>query len=244
MKNRILLALALILLCAPFSLRAADPDQVDKVWKGGNKELLFGYNTGSFDLGSMGGKLESRWGASIPSIRNIGLHKPIAGMLKFGIHLGQQIDYLNFEKGTGSLKDFAEGFGDSDVESSLGKHYLTAGLVVGPTLTIAPFINSGNLNLARLKVRLFFHVVPSYAGYITSSEDETDFHSAFVLFYSGGLNLIWRKLNVGVEWKGGRGKYHGLANKFLFEEADDLFYNAGNPRYGTRMFSVKLGLAF
>ena len=95
MKNRILLALALILLCAPFSLRAADPDQVDKVWKGGNKELLFGYNTGSFDLGSMGGKLESRWGASITSIRNIGLHKPIAGMLKFGIHLGQQIDYLD-----------------------------------------------------------------------------------------------------------------------------------------------------
>lgn len=223
-----------------------------KFWNGSSNELTLGYTTGSFDLGADGGKLSSRWGASLSMLRNIYVHRgPIGGFLKFGIHLGTQINYMNFEKGHGSIKDIADGaFDDRYDESgnyiedtpSLGKHYLTAGLAVGPTATFMPFFASHDHKLARLKVRLFFHVIPSYAAFITSSEDETEFHSAFECLFSGGLNVIWRKLNVGVEWKGGRARYKGL-----FEEMDgvsDLFYDGGKPRYDSKMFTVSIGLAF
>lgn len=223
-----------------------------KFWNGSSKELTLGYTTGSFDLGADGGKLSSRWGASLSMLRNIYVHRgPIGGFLKFGIHFGTQINYMNFEKGHGSIKDIADGSFDGSYDESgnyiediptLGKHYLTAGLAVGPTATFMPFFASHDHKLARLKVRLFFHVIPSYAAFITSGEDETEFHSAFECLFSGGLNVIWRKLNVGVEWKGGSARYNGLFEEM--EGSSDLLYDGGKPRYGCKMFTVSIGLTF
>ncbi|MDE6468525.1 MAG: hypothetical protein K2L28_06465 [Muribaculaceae bacterium] len=237
-----------LLICVGSVCAAASAQEVDNsdLWKGNNKELQLGYVSGSFDLGADGGKLDSRWGASLKSVRNIYLHRgPIGGFLKFGLHLGTDMSYMNFEKGHGSLSDITSGDFDGDDCLSLGKHYLAIGAAVGPTATFMPFINSSNRNLARLKFRAFFHVVPSYAAYITSSDDEgTDFHSAFCCYFSGGLNVMWRKLNVGVEWKGGRAKYKGLGGSMMGDDVTDLFYDGGKIRYGSKMFSVNIGFAF
>lgn len=254
--KRLFLLLVTFAVCA-IGAFAQDTDSLSNklynqdLWKGANKEISAGYTTGSFDLRLDGGKQTSRWGASLTTLRNIYVHRgAIGGMLKFGIHIGAQINYMNFELGHGSLGDFTGGFDgnfdddDEDEVSSLGKHYLAAGLALGPTATVMPFIWSGNRNLARLKLRAFFHVVPSYSAYITSDDEETDFHSAFCCYFAGGFNIIWRKLNVGVEWKSGRAKYKGLSENFDFGEFSATSSEGPKPHYRTNMFTVSLGLAF
>lgn len=231
----------------------------DRFWKGNNKLFSLGFATGAFDLGKYnGGKLESRWGASLKGGRNIYLHKkPIAHALKFGLFIGADVTYLNFKKGHGGLGDLTSGFGSDDddyyddyePEFNLGSHYLTAGIAIGPTATVMPFFWAKNPNLARIKVRPYFQVVPSYSALIVSPEDDdTELHSAFTCMFAGGFELIWRKLSIGFEWKGGRARYKDLISDIV----DDYMPETGawvgadtrgkQPRYGCRMFTISIGV--
>lgn len=218
-----------------------------RFWKGSKKFISLGYTNGSFDLGGSDGLLRSRWGATLTSARNIYVHRgPIGGFLKFGVFIGGQISYMNFEKGRGSLSDLTGGgwgeYDDEDdyYEPTLGKHYLNTGLTVGPTATFLPFFASGNDKLARLKFRAYFNVVPSYSALILSDDEEADFNGAFTCLYSGGLHVIWRKLMLGVEWKGGRARY-----KSLLGDYDGIWVgNVKSPRLGCKMFTASIGLSF
>lgn len=247
LKYTYTLALIAILAELPaYADESGDFEQrVAKVWAKGNKTISLGYTTGSFDMGAnLQGKLDSRWGLTFNSTRNYYLHrKPIAGLLKFGLEWGTNINYMNFEKGSGSLKDIANSM-DGDEAPSLGTHYMAAGIALGPTITVAPFIHASSLNLARLKFRAFFHVVPSYAAFITSNEDETNFHSAFCCFFAGGLNVQWRKLNIGFEYKYGRAKYSDMMSDLVSDEVPDkIFYNGGKPKFNAEMLTFSIGLA-
>ncbi len=219
-------------------------DANNRFWKGSKKYISLGYTTGSFDLGGPDGKLDSRWGASFAGVRNIYVHRgPIANFLKFGIMIGGEISYMNFEKGRGSLSDLSGGWDEDSEEGwepSLGKHYLNAGVTVGPSATFLPFYSSGNSQLARLKLRAFFNVVPSYSALIVSDDEEADFNGAFTCLFSGGLQVIWRKLIVGLEWKGGRARY-----KSLLGDYDGIWVgNVKSPRLGCKMFTASIGISF
>lgn len=281
MKRIFFILLATLIVC-PFTAFAQEEESTDnvsrtdsiiqansKLWKGNNILFSLGYSTGSFDRGKYnGGKLDSRWGASFKSGRNIMVHrKPIANLVKFGIFIGAELTYLNFEKGHGSLSDITGGsdddysdygdyydgygsgydddYGDEDGDTfTLGSHYLNVGIAIGPTATFMPFYWCSNKNVARIKVRPFFHVIPCYSALIVSNEDETNFHGAFSCFYAGGFELMWRKLSVGFEWKGGRARYKDLGGELFGNNDVWVGADTKKPRMGSKMFTVSIGVEF
>ena len=222
----------------------------EKFWNGGKTIISVGWSNGSFDRGLYyGGMLTSRWGVGIKSGKNIMFHrKPIAHLLKFGLFFGGNASYYNFEKGEGKFSDIFNGSGEGDMSASLGTHYLTAGIAIGPTVTVMPFYWCSNANVARIKIRPYFHVVPSYCALILSNDSDMEVNGAITCLYAGGAELIWRKLSIGLEWKGGRARYKDLVGDlFDFEGVNDLWIGAGDvkqPRMGCKMFTVSLGLTF
>lgn len=242
----LLLAMITPVVCAQNS---AEDNQ--RFWKKGNKELRIGYTFASLDKGaSYGGEIDGRVGVSLDIMRNIYLHRgAIGGFLKIGLQFGPQLTYVNFEKGHGSIKD-ALGGGDEekdeDLTLNLGSHQLMAGVGIGPTLTFMPFFRSNNSNLARLKFRAHFNVVPGYSAYITSDEDEVSFHNAFACMFAGGLNIQWRKLDVGFQYKGGRATYKDLVEEISNGMMGfDPFERTGKkPRFASNFYTINIGLVF
>lgn len=236
------------------------------------REFRVGYTIADLDRGeSYGGKLNGRWGLTVDFMRNIYVHRtPIGGMLKFGIQFGPQISYVNFEKATTSISDLWGGIGDNvdndydndygygyedpnyddiyddddDFSMNLGRHQLVVGLGIGPTATVAPFINSSNENLARLKFRAHFNVVPAYSAIITANEDDMEFSNAFACMFAGGVNIIWRRLDIGFQYKGGRTRYKNLVDDLTEEFGDTYFIKGKAPRFATNMWTISIGLAF
>lgn len=226
-------------------------DDNQRFWKGGNKEIRLGYSIANLDRGvAFSGKLDGRFGLAFDIMRNIYLHRgAIGGFMKVGLQLGTQFNYVNFEKGHGSLTDLIGGSDDdSDDESfRLGSHQLVAGFGIGPSLTFMPFFKSSNSNLARLKFRAYFNVVPSYSAYITSDEeDDMTFHNAFACMFAGGLNIQWRKLNVGFQYKGGRATYKDLVEDIEYGMmGGNPFEQTGKkPRFASNFYTINIGLVF
>lgn len=269
-RIKLFLTTALIALSAVMTttISAQEVSPAKKFGGKDNWELRLGYTIADFDRGSFyGGALNGRWGLSIDIMRNVYLHRtPIAGMLKFGLQFGPQFNYINFAKGHGSLSgiisggsddendDYYDEFGnpiynddyddEEEMMPDLGKHQLVAGLAIGPTVTIAPFINSSNKNLSRLKFRGYFNVVPAFSAIMTANEDETELNSAFTCMYAGGLNIIWRKLDIGFQYKGGRARYKDLVSDLMEDLGDMHFYHGKAPRFATNLWTVSIGLAF
>lgn len=264
-KAAIMLA-GVTLLAAPAAAQEADNSKAEVIesnkrfWKKDSKELRLGYTIANLDRSATyGGSIDGRWGVTLDIMRNIYVHRsPIAGFLKFGIQFGPQINYVNYEKGHGSIGDMIGGGDDDDdgyydwedgrddmSNPTLGKHQLVAGIGIGPTATFMPFYRFDNSNLARLKFRAYFNVVPSYSAYITSTDDETTFHSAFACLFAGGFNIIWRKLDIGFQYKGGRARYKDVVSDI---ESDimggDPFSRGKRPRFASNFYTISIGLCF
>lgn len=216
------------------------------IWKYKRKFML-GYTTGTLDQKKrFGGEISSRWGVSMISGRNIYLHRgPIGGFLKFGLNLDLNLNYMNFAKGVGSFSDIMhpDDEGDEDETVSLGRHYLTVGFAIGPTATFAPFYASSNRRLASLVFRPYFHVVPSYACYMISDEEDTELHNAAAIWCAAGMEIQWKRLIVGLEWKGSTAKYKSTVDSLISEIEDE--YEAEKPhKFDMNMFNFSIGLAF
>lgn len=220
--------------------------QNSDIWKYKRKFML-GYTTGTLDQKKrFGGEISSRWGASITyGIAHIYLHRgPIGGFLKFGLNIDMNLNYMNFAKGSGKISDIMHPNDDGEIGAiSLGRHYFTSGLAIGPSASFAPFYASSNKRLASLIFRPYFHVVPSYAAYIISEDDDTEVHGAFALWCAAGLELQWKHLIVGFEWKGSTAKYKGFLDSLISEIADG--YEAeGSHKFDVNMFNFSIGFAF
>lgn len=236
---------------ATFDAEKGAPSTIDfepntDIWKYKGK-FTVGYTTGTLDQKKrFGGEISSRWGVSITSGRNIFLHnRPIGGFLRFGLNIDVNVNYLNFAKGTGSFSDIMNP-GDEDGENgaaSLGRHYLTTGFAIGPTATFAPFYASQNGRLACLVFRPYFHVVPSYATYIISDDDDTELHNAFAFWCAAGLEVQWKRLIVGFEWKGSTAKYKGMLDS-LMGDMEEGYEPEKAHKFDVNMFNFSIGLAF
>ncbi len=218
----------------------------DHIWKY-KKKIMVGFTTGELDQKKrFGGRISSRWGLSFKTGRIIYLHRrPIGGFLRFGLDIDANVDYMNFAKGTGNISDIwdpmeKEDGGEGNV--SLGRHYLTAGVALGPVAVFAPFFASSSMNLASLKFRPYFHVVPSYATYMVSDNDDMELHNAFALWCAAGLEIQWKRLMIGFEWKGCTAKYKGMVDD-LMSEMEEGYASEGSYKFDTNMLCFSIGIA-
>lgn len=222
-----------------------DPTVIDDsdIWKYKTR-IMLGFTTGTLDQKRrFGGEISSRWGLSLITGRNIYLHrKAIGGFLKFGLNLDMNLNYMNFAKGTGRISDIMHQ-DDDGAPVSFGRHYLTAGIAIGPTATFAPFFASSDRNLASLKFRPYFHVVPSYAAYLISEDEDTEIHGAFALWCAAGLEIQWKRLIAGFEWKGCTAKYKGMIDSII-SDFDDNYEAEKSHKFDMNMFNVSIGFAF
>lgn len=216
----------------------------DDIWRF-KRKVMVGFTTGELDQKArFGGKISSRWGASFTMGRNIYLHKkPIAGFLKIGLNIDGAFNYMNFAKGSGSLSNIIGGNFEDAEEISLGRHYLTAGVAIGPNATFAPFYASQNRKLAALVFRPYFHVVPSFATYMVSDNDDMEMHNAFALWCTAGVEIQWKRLIFGMGWKGCTAKYKGMMDN-LMSEFEENYEASGSYKFDTNMFNISIGLAF
>lgn len=217
-----------------------------QIWKY-KRRIMVSFTTGTLDQKKrFGGEISSRWGVSIISGRNIYLHrKAISGFLKFGLNIDLNLNYMNFAKGTGKISDIMHpDNSDVDFESiSLGRHYITSGIALGPNATFAPFFASANRNLASLKFRPYFHVVPSYAAYLISDNEETEIHGAFALWCAAGMEIQWKRLIVGFEWKGCTARYKGMMDSMISAFEDNYEAEESN-KFDTNMLNFSIGFSF
>lgn len=255
--RQLIVLLALWAIAAP-AVCASDmdsvPDANQRLWSKDKREFRLGYTMADFDRGPYnGGILQSRFGIALDMMGNVYLHrKAIGGFLKFGIQFGGQINYINFEKGKGKLSlggmfnGADEGDSDSNYEDiTIGTHLFVAGIGVGPTATFMPFFKSNNPNLARLRFRVYFNVVPSYSGFIKSNEDDTQWNSAFACNFASGLNIFWRKLDIGFQYKGGKARYRDTVSDIEESVTGVSGFEKGKmPRFATNLYTISIGIVF
>ena len=168
-----------------------------------------------------GNGLESSLGVALVSGRSFYLHrKPIAGMLKFSLDFGSDINYVKYRPLDGDYNISP----DSGIGIS-GRHQADIGLFVGPAVTVNP--------VSDLKIGVYFRAVPSYSLIMT----ESDVLHGFVPYFTYGGEVSWRWIGVGVEGRSGVGTYSSLMG--LFGGASGM-----TSGYGTEALRIYLAFRF
>lgn len=237
--------------------------RVRNVWKR-NKYRNFGYNTakmesdGKVPLGQKENgdeysrilSFESDWGASITLGTNYRLHKPIANIVSIGL------DYTWFDLNVHHFKVDCDEAGAERMYNSSDQnedlfHYMPweqekyegeFGMMLGPSLTIAPFIMSRSNALAHLRFQVYYHI-----GYRLSvalirdkdnghDENPDHYFSVFMcewghgVYSAFGINLSWKSIGFGYETNSGDIEYKSLSSSD-FGDGKTKFKQTSNRVY-------------
>lgn len=166
-----------------------------------------------------GNSMEGSLGVALVSGRSFYLHrKPIAGLLKFSLDFGSDINYVKYRPLDGDYNISP----DSGIGIS-GRHQADIGLFFGPAVTANP--------VSDLKIGVYFRVVPSYSLIMT----ESDVLHGFVPYFTYGGEVSWRWIGAGVEGRSGVGTYSSLMG---------LFGGASGMKSGYGTEALRFYLAF
>lgn len=212
-------------------------EHINKVWKQ-KKIFNIGFMDQTLKNVDIDEELESKSAFFLQIGKTMSLHKkPIANVLKIGLDWVTDISYANYEKideeyieeelGDDYIED-----GDYDEDEGgggylgdllgmeLGRHQLSVGIGIGPSINYAPFANKRS-GIAHLKVNTYFRFTPSYSAIIFINDDETEFNNAFCLYKNWGIGLQWKALFAGFETRWGEAKYK------MTDFGDDMLEDAG-----------------
>lgn len=163
------------------------------------RNIAYSMQTLSPDFGN---EINGKFSVALVSGRSIYLHKsPIAGMIKFSIDLGADINYAQYLP--------AEG--DYNMDSSLteyigigisGRHHLDIGMFLGPAVSVNP--------VSDLMVTAYFRFVPSYSAFLM----DVDAYHGFTPFFTYGGEVTWKWIGLGVEGRSGYGSYSSIMSLF------------------------------
>lgn len=218
--------------------QSADDSGYD-FWKH-KKEIRLAYNIQSLEQGSY--TQDAKFGVSLNTARTIYVHrKPIGGMLKFGIDYGFALDYANFDdKIDGDYYGYTGPFGytgtdqyydeDDDDDFNIGSHMANIGINLGPSATLRLFRN--------MRIKAYCYFVPSLSLRIANSEAAT----SFVPFVTPGVSVGWKAINIGFQWKTGRGKYKDIVGDIIGEEG--MSADMPKIKYRTNSYQIYLSLSF
>lgn len=148
-------------------------------------------------------KLKSKFGITLNRGRNIYFHKkPIGNVLKFGIEYGVEVSYANYKDV--NVYEWNEVYHGMEL-NNVSAHQVDAGVFLGPTVTVNP--------VSKLKVKVYFHFVPSYDLLIIDDQR----YSNFVPYFSYGGEVSYGRLGIGIEGRTGQAKIKEK-NKFFSAE--------------------------
>ncbi len=224
------------------------------VWKR-NKYMAIGLSTQKFKDAEDAANMEykSKVGVLFEMGKTFYLHKkPIANLMKVGIDWS----YLNFsfakyEDGKGinmpSIPSYDDDDYDADIDPDididLGVYSLAAGMSVGPSVTFAPFYNTGK-GLQHILAQTYLHVTPSYTGILLSKDNDTEIKSGYTTYFNWGLNVSYKKISIGYEYRWGKSKFNSLSLDMYEDDENgstDYEDNAKQKiKFGTSSFYIRL----
>ena len=232
------------------SVKRAWNERQKAIWAN-SKPLLLGYE--NWDLTTPEGtKLESRLGVGLSMRRTFYLQKKaFGGMAKFGLDVNWfDLSFAHYAKGKG-IKSFINGDGDEDDawddeywdddeddgddwdmdNLDIGKFQITTGLLgVGPSISLSPLVPLGNPKLDQLKVKFYFHYVPSFTLLLLTGDGSTDAYGGYLGRMRVGGIIGYKRWGIGVEhtWGKSKLKYFG----------DSDFAPDGKCKMGSTRFSL------
>ncbi|MDE7411610.1 MAG: hypothetical protein K2M94_06190 [Paramuribaculum sp.] len=180
--------------------------------------LGFDYNDGFVP------EFKSDWGMSILLGHNYGLHKPIAGILKFNIDwtfIDLNINHYNAEKGD-KLYDSGATIDECRyIPWCMEKYDYNYGMALGPSITVAPFTHTRSSQLHFLRFNIYYHIgyhlslmrIVNEEKYdVNQNIDEKTQSSSVLNFGHGitnsfGFSLSWKSIGIGYEIRSGKLNY-------------------------------------
>lgn len=229
MKSFKLFALILALLLGSSHTQAQD----DQHYTAPSKSIQFGFNYGSYRQQGYP-NLKSDYGFSLTAYHSYWLYKPGNGRFRLGIDVAWvDLNYYNYKVNTTTLDGmtFHTSFhqGDIGIQGGIGM----------------------NFNITR-DVRLHFRTCynPAFSGIIQSSK----IHGAFGNYGLCGLQLTWKHIGLGIDFRYGSAKYKNFS---IFEDdenesyAEDADINVTVPgtvetsgHIKTKLFSIRSNIVF
>jgi hypothetical protein len=134
----------------------------------------------------------------------------LGGVVKFAIDARwidlQASKLKNFDQKewTSEIDYSAMENGESDIPN-IGKYVITAGMGIGPRITVAPLSSLKGFG-KYLKLSLYFHYRPSYTLYVASESGDTEVSSGFFNMFDFGGCINYHAVSLGVEGNWGNGK--------------------------------------
>lgn len=177
----------------------------------------------------------------LDSGRNIYLHKkPLAGIIKFGIDVGMDINYtmLDLKIDTSDYEGPSGYLGSSPAEEAEdmlmipGSHYASVGLAVGPSVTVNP--------VDKLRLCGYFHVVPSATCFLHGMGAFVGYSTAMKY----GLEVSYGPIGVGVEHNSGLEKYMNVLQYYVMKVDGGDVSGIGRPKYFSESLQVYLSFRF
>lgn len=169
--------------------------------------------------------------------------KAIGGVLKFGIEVSWlDFQFSKYNDATSNLTWTSEinkdqslwdsFYEDVEEELNLGCMAISAGVGVGPNVSVAPFANKSGSILQPLRASVYFQYSPTFQAYIKSQNDDDELSTAFCHMMNFGGAITYKSFSIGVEARWGSGKFKPLE----FDDEDEDIESLGSSKY-TRKFA-------
>lgn len=191
-------------------------------------------------LPSVTWKPKSGFGLQIGNTYNLP-HKPIGGILKFGIDATWfDVTYSKYKSaefkqnastdlGTDSNGipnfNFPEDYPENEfMLGDLGVHQLAISMGIGVSANVAPFAFSSKKNLQYLKFQVYGHFLMGGSAILYDDPDSGDTEINFAPLPQGacGLSANWRQFGLGIEGRWGSAKYSNLVSESdLYEDEEE-----------------------
>ena len=206
------------------------------VWKR-KKHISIGYSTQDMKDAdnALGMKYNSQIAITFDFGKTFYLHKkPIANLMMIGLDWSWiNLSFAKYKSGsgihlnslTGDYSDYDDddyGYDYDDLidDIDLGVYSMSAGMSVGPSLTFTPFYNTGK-GLQHLLAQTYFHVTPSYTGIIMSEDGESEFCHGYTTYFNWGINVSYKVISVGYEYRWGKTKFNSLSLDISDEDENE-----------------------
>lgn len=229
--------LAAALLCA-FSATVSAQDNGIPVPKKHYINLAFASQQLKFDaFGDVPSQsLKSREGGALEfgTTYFFNARKPVADMIRFGLDWSYaDLSYASFDI------DVPHYTPDSDlVTVSTGKgHFANIGMQIGPSVTFSP--------MKYLNAKAYIRYAPSVAGY--APEELEDIKFGYAGYVTGGVQVSYRFVTLGIELRGGSAKLSSLDEDALenteyggLDDVDDFL----GPKVKAKLPGTRFVLGF